>query len=276
VTDLCYDPAVLKTTSKDGVEVGVDLVLYFRISDVSKAVLGVNNLFNALENRIVTAAFDAVGQLTLDELCSSSVRDLMRTHELTREVQDWGLSINRLDVQGIVLPREIRDATVKSLAAKRQAEVELAALENEHKRKVRMAKSEAEEQEVRQQREKAMFDHENSVMRAKAAAEADVEAVKARADLAALSARREAEIAFLERELESFAKHPESFRFFEKQVASDAWKKIGSSSSSRVVLAPLDTLQLAAHQPVLHALSSSTADASAAASDDTARAVSSS
>ena len=59
-----------KAITKDNIPVGVTAVIYYKVSDVSKAILEVENFFHAVSQLAQTTMRNVVGEVELDELLS--------------------------------------------------------------------------------------------------------------------------------------------------------------------------------------------------------------
>lgn len=107
--------------TKDNVPVKVDAVVYFRVVDPEKAVLGVKNYTYAISRYAQTALRDAIGMVDLDEL-------LERRDEVARgiekvvdeEVRDWGIDVVAVKMQDIELPQELKRAMARQAEAERE------------------------------------------------------------------------------------------------------------------------------------------------------------
>jgi regulator of protease activity HflC (stomatin/prohibitin superfamily) len=124
--------------TKDNIPVKIDAVLYFKIIDVSKAIIEVEDYFNAVSQLAQTTMRNAVGEVTLDEL-------LGKKHELSQKIRDsvdtvsdqWGVDVQSVELKDIVLPESLKRTIAKVAEAQREkqsviisSEGELAAAEN--------------------------------------------------------------------------------------------------------------------------------------------------
>jgi regulator of protease activity HflC (stomatin/prohibitin superfamily) len=124
--------------TKDNISVGVNAVIYYKVSDASKAILEVENFYYAISQLAQTTMRNAVGQVDLDQLLSQ--RD--RVSENIRNIIDiatdpWGIKVDNVELKDIVLPEEMKRVIGKQAEAEREkrsiiikAEGEVAAAKN--------------------------------------------------------------------------------------------------------------------------------------------------
>jgi regulator of protease activity HflC (stomatin/prohibitin superfamily) len=124
--------------TKDNVTVTVNAVLYYKISDASKAVIEVENYKYAISQYAQTTMRNIVGEVTLDELLSGRDRIADRIREtLGSEVEAWGIKVHNVELKDISLPENMERTIAKQAEAEREkraviitSEGELAASEN--------------------------------------------------------------------------------------------------------------------------------------------------
>jgi len=107
-----------KAITKDRADVTLDAILFWRILDVYLARYAVESVDKALEQLVITSLRSEVGQLTLEELVSS--RDKINRQMLTtldKATQDWGVKVERVEIQDIKLSEELTRARESELAA---------------------------------------------------------------------------------------------------------------------------------------------------------------
>jgi regulator of protease activity HflC (stomatin/prohibitin superfamily) len=106
--------------TKDNVGTEISAVIYFQITDPVKAVYEIANLPDAIEKLTQTTLRNVIGELDLDQTLTS--RDTINAK--LRAVLDeaghkWGVKVNRVELQDINPPQEIRDAMEKQMRAER-------------------------------------------------------------------------------------------------------------------------------------------------------------
>lgn len=107
--------------TKDNVNIQVDTVVYYRISDAKLYTYGVANPIFAIENLTATTLRNIVGDLELDDTLTS--RDIInaKMKEILDEATDaWGVKITRVELKNIMPPREIQEAMERQMKAERE------------------------------------------------------------------------------------------------------------------------------------------------------------
>ncbi|MDL2308374.1 SPFH/Band 7/PHB domain protein [Bacteroidales bacterium OttesenSCG-928-B11] len=115
-----YDFPRQSVITKDNVITEINAILYFQIIDPVKSIYEIENLPDAIEKLTQTTLRNVVGEMDLDETLSS--RDTINTK--LRSVLDdatgkWGVKVNRVELQDINPPENIRDAMEKQMRAER-------------------------------------------------------------------------------------------------------------------------------------------------------------
>ena len=106
--------------TRDNVTINIDTVVFYQINDPVKAVYEIHNLKKGIEYLAITSIRDIVGKMDLDETFSS--RDAINYQLcsiLDEATAKWGCKVNRVEVQNINPPADIRDAMEKQMNAER-------------------------------------------------------------------------------------------------------------------------------------------------------------
>lgn len=127
-----------RAITRDNVPVTVNAVLYYKISDASKAIIEVENFYYAVSQYAQTTMRNIVGETSLDELLTSRDQIAERIREIVdKETDVWGLKVNNVELKDIVLPESMERTIAKQAEAEREkraviinAQGELAAAEN--------------------------------------------------------------------------------------------------------------------------------------------------
>ncbi len=115
-----YDFPRQNVITRDNVVIEINALLYFQITDPVKAVYEIANLPDAIEKLTQTTLRNVIGEMDLDETLSS--RDVInrKLRAILDEATDkWGVKINRVELQDINPPQDIRDAMEKQMRAER-------------------------------------------------------------------------------------------------------------------------------------------------------------
>jgi regulator of protease activity HflC (stomatin/prohibitin superfamily) len=115
-----YDYPKQNVITKDNVNVEIDALLYFQVTDPMKAVYEVANLPLAIEKLTQTALRNVLGELELDQsLTSRDTVNAKLTQILDEATDKWGVKVNRVELQDINPPQEIREQMEKQMRAER-------------------------------------------------------------------------------------------------------------------------------------------------------------
>jgi regulator of protease activity HflC (stomatin/prohibitin superfamily) len=106
--------------TKDNVGTEINAIIYFQITDPIKAVYEISNLPDAIEKLTQTTLRNVIGELDLDQTLTSrdTINGKLRT-VLDEAGHKWGVKVNRVELQDINPPKEIRDAMEKQMRAER-------------------------------------------------------------------------------------------------------------------------------------------------------------
>ena len=109
IRETVYDFPRQNVITKDNVNLEINALLYFQIMDPVKAVYEIENLPDAIEKLTQTTLRNVIGELELDETLTS--RDTINTKLrliLDEATNKWGVKVNRVELQDINPPVEIR------------------------------------------------------------------------------------------------------------------------------------------------------------------------
>lgn len=115
-----YDFPKQNVITKDNVVTEINAILYFQVTDPVKAVYEISNLPDAIEKLTQTTLRNVIGDMNLDETLTS--RDIINGKlraVLDDATHKWGVKVNRVELQDINPPHDIRDAMEKQMRAER-------------------------------------------------------------------------------------------------------------------------------------------------------------
>lgn len=172
------DVAPQEVITKDNVTITINTVVFYKIMDPAKAVYEIQSLKKGIEYLSVTSIRDLVGKMDLDSTFSSrdTINDKLRSM-LDEATNIWGCSIDRVEVQDITPPPDIRDAMEKQMNAERNKRA--AILQAEGERQAAVLKAQGEKEAAILQ---ADADRESKIRRAVGEAEAIRKVAEAKAD----------------------------------------------------------------------------------------------
>ncbi|MDH4030385.1 MAG: slipin family protein [Chromatiales bacterium] len=105
--------------SRDNVSVKVNAVVYFRIVDPEKAVIQVENVFEATSQLAQTTLRSVLGQHELDEMLSE--REKLNTDIqsiLDRSTDAWGIKVSNVEIKHV----DLDESMIRAIAAQAEAE----------------------------------------------------------------------------------------------------------------------------------------------------------
>ena len=112
--------------TRDNVVTEINALIYFQVVDPVKSVYEINNLPNAIEKLTQTTLRNVLGELDLDECLSS--RDTINTKLraiLDEATNKWGVKVNRVELQDINPPQDIKEAMEKQMRAERSRRAQI-------------------------------------------------------------------------------------------------------------------------------------------------------
>ena len=131
--------------TKDNVTIKIDTVVFYQITDPAKAVYEIQSLKKGIEYLAITTIRDIVGKITLDSTFSS--RDLINNQLrqlLDEATYKWGCKVNRVEIQDINPPEDIRDAMEKQMNAERNKRAAILQAEGEKQAAITIAEGKKE------------------------------------------------------------------------------------------------------------------------------------
>ncbi|MCL4430008.1 MAG: SPFH domain-containing protein [Chloroflexi bacterium] len=122
------------TLTKDNVPVNVDSVLYMKPVDLEKAVLQVENYYQATQLASQTTLREVIGKVSLNELLAEREKVGAHLREIIDEkTESWGIKATAVEVRDVIIPGNLQDAMSRQAQAEREriARVTLATAEFE-------------------------------------------------------------------------------------------------------------------------------------------------
>lgn len=107
--------------TKDNAVVIISAVLFYRISDLYKAVYSISNFELAVANMAATTLRAVIGTMTLEEALSK--RDEIKTNVTTKissHLDGWGLNLTAVEIQDIRPSKGLQEAMEKQASAERE------------------------------------------------------------------------------------------------------------------------------------------------------------
>ncbi|GAA4774478.1 hypothetical protein GCM10023200_03710 [Actinomycetospora chlora] len=118
--------------TRDNVTIGVDAVVYFRVSDPVRAVVNVDDYLRATSQVAQTSLRSVIGRADLDTLLSD--RDAINSElkaVIDAPTEEWGVSIDRVEIKDIALPEGMRRSMSRQAEAERDRRARVIAAQGE-------------------------------------------------------------------------------------------------------------------------------------------------
>jgi len=110
-----------RAITRDNIAVGVNAVIYYKVSDASKAVLEVEDFFHAVSQLAQTTMRNAVGEVELDDLLTKRDEISERIRSIVDHASDeWGIKVDNVELKDVVLPKDMERTIGKQAEAERE------------------------------------------------------------------------------------------------------------------------------------------------------------
>jgi regulator of protease activity HflC (stomatin/prohibitin superfamily) len=110
-----------KIITKDNVSIDIAAVAYYHISVSEKAVIVIENLYNAINQISQTTVRNVVGRFRLDQLLSdtASINEQIK-NVIDRHTEPWGTQVTAVEIKDITLPDNMQRAMAKEAEDRRR------------------------------------------------------------------------------------------------------------------------------------------------------------
>ena len=121
-----------KIITKDNVSIDIAAVAYYHVTDPEKAVIVIEDVYQATNQISQTTVRNVVGQFSLDQLLAETVK----INEQIKNVIDthttpWGAEVTAVEIKDITLPDNMQRAMAKEAEAERERRAKIVAAEGE-------------------------------------------------------------------------------------------------------------------------------------------------
>ena len=115
-----YDFPKQNVITRDNIVTEINALIYFQIMDPVRAVYEIANLPQAIEKLTQTSLRNVIGEMDLDDTLSSRDTINSKLQEILDDATNkWGVKVNRVELQDINPPLDIRAAMEKQMRAER-------------------------------------------------------------------------------------------------------------------------------------------------------------
>ena len=133
IKERVLDVPAQRCITKDNAPLSADAVVFYRITDLTKAKYAIDDYRLGVSNLVLTQLRSEIGQLTLDETFTAREQlNAILLREANAVSENWGVQVLRVEVRDILPSPEIISAMELQMAAERKKRA--AVLESEGKR----------------------------------------------------------------------------------------------------------------------------------------------
>ena len=118
--------------TRDNISIKVNAVLYMRVNDPVKAVIGVENFLYATSQLAQTTLRSVLGETELDELLMNreKINNILK-NIIDKRAEDWGIEVSAVEVKDVDLPPEMKRAMARQAEAERERRAKVINAEGE-------------------------------------------------------------------------------------------------------------------------------------------------
>ena len=107
--------------TKDNISVGVNAVIYYKVSEADNAILKVEDFFFAVSQLAQTTMRNVVGEVELDELLAGREKISNKIRSIVDEASDeWGIKVQNVELKDVVIPANMERTIAKQAEAERE------------------------------------------------------------------------------------------------------------------------------------------------------------
>ena len=131
-----------KIITKDNVSIDIAAVAYYRISDPERAVIVIENVYEAINQISQTTVRNVVGRFSLDQLLAETANINEQIKDvIDRHTEPWGTQVTAVDIKDIVLPDNMQRAMAREAEAERERRAKIVAAEGEYQAAVKLGEA---------------------------------------------------------------------------------------------------------------------------------------
>jgi len=131
-----------KIITKDNVSIDIAAVAYYRISDPEKAVIAIENVYEAINQISQTTVRNVVGRFSLDQLLAETANINEQIKDvIDRHTEPWGTQVTAVEIKDITLPDNMQRAMAREAEAERERRAKIVAAEGEYQAAVKLGEA---------------------------------------------------------------------------------------------------------------------------------------
>src|SRR5258706_5426827 len=122
-----------KIITRDNVSIDIAAVAYYHVTDPERAVIAIENVYNAINQISQTTVRNVVGRFSLDQLLSdtASINDQIK-NVIDQHTEPWGTQVTAVEIKDITLPENMQRAMAKEAEAERERRAQNAPAERRY------------------------------------------------------------------------------------------------------------------------------------------------
>ena len=131
-----------KIITRDNVSIDIAAVAYYHVTDPEKAVIAIENVYNAISQISQTTVRNVVGRFTLDQLLSdtASINDQIK-NVIDEHTEPWGTQVTAVEIKDIELPENMQRAMAREAEAERERRAKIVGAEGEYQAAVKLGEA---------------------------------------------------------------------------------------------------------------------------------------
>lgn len=131
-----------KIITKDNVSIDIAAVAYYHVSNPERAVIAIENVYNAINQISQTTVRNVVGRFSLDQLLADTagINEQIK-NVIDRHTEPWGTQVTAVEIKDIVLPDNMQRAMAKEAEAERERRAKIVAAEGEFQAAVKLGEA---------------------------------------------------------------------------------------------------------------------------------------
>jgi regulator of protease activity HflC (stomatin/prohibitin superfamily) len=131
-----------KIITKDNVSIDIAAVAYYHVMDPERAVIAIENVYDAINQISQTTVRNVVGRFSLDQLLAATlsvneqIKNVIDTH-----TEPWGAQVTAVEIKDITLPENMQRAMAREAEAERERRAKIVAAEGEFQAAVKLGEA---------------------------------------------------------------------------------------------------------------------------------------
>ena len=107
--------------TSDNISITINAVIYYKVSDASRAVIEVENFYYAISQLAQTTMRNAVGEVDLDTLLKNRDEIAGKIQiSVDKATDPWGIKVEAVELKDVVLPQDLKRTMAKEAEAERE------------------------------------------------------------------------------------------------------------------------------------------------------------